>query len=144
MKLLKIYANKNFKNIEFEPEFNVILASTQEKNKKKDTHSLGKTSLIHVINFILLGSFNKKIFGNEIFKGVVFYGELALNDGKYLIIKRGIDTNSKLSFKINEVKSQDFKILESWDEENVSFDKAQNKLNELLGFNVVTNGAPRA
>jgi len=139
MKLVKIYANKNFKNIEFEPEFNVVMATTFEKQKKKDTHGLGKTSLVHVINFILLGSFNKKIFGNKIFNGVVFYGELALNNGNYLIVKREIDTNTKISFKINDTKSQGFKIPENWDEENVSFEKAQSKLNEFLGFNVVTN-----
>ena len=103
MKLVKIYANKNFKNIEFEPEFNVVMATIFEKQRKKDTHNLGKTSLIHVINFILLGSFSKKIFGNKIFNGVIFYGELALNNCSYLIIKREIDTNTKISFKIRNV-----------------------------------------
>jgi len=137
MKLVKIYANKNFKNIEFETEFNVVLASTQEKYKKEDTHGLGKTSLIHVINFILLGSFNKKIFGNNIFHGVVFYGELALNNGSYLIIKREIDTNTKISFKINDTKTKDFLIPKNWDDENLAFDKARKKLNEHLGFDVV-------
>jgi len=137
MKLVKIYANKNFKNIEFEPEFNVVMATIFDKQKKKDTHNLGKTSLIHVINFVLLGSFNKKIFGNKIFKGVVFYGELALNDGNYLIIKREIDTNTKISFKINGYKSKGFLLLQGWDYENLPFEKAQNKLNEYLGFNVL-------
>lgn len=137
MKLVKIYANKNFKNIEFEPEFNVVIATIFEKQEKKDTHNLGKTSLIHVINFILLGSFNKKIFGNKIFNGVVFYGELALNNGSYLIIKREIDTNTKISFKINDTKTKGFLIPENWDDENMAFDRARKKLNEHLGFDVV-------
>lgn len=139
MKLVKIYANKNFKNIEFESEFNVVMANIFEKQKKKDTHNLGKTSLIHVINFILLGSFNKKIFGNKIFNGVVFYGELALNNGNYLIVKREIDTNTKISFKISDTKSKGFVIPQSWDDENLAFDKARKKLNEHLGFDVVPN-----
>lgn len=139
MKLVKIYANKNFKNVEFEPKFNTVLATIFEKNKKKDTHNLGKTSLIHVINFILLGSLNKKIFGHKIFHGVVFYGELALNDGRFLIIKREIDTNTKISFKINASKTQGFTIPQSWDDENLAFDKARKKLNELLNFDVVPN-----
>lgn len=139
MKLVKIYANKNFKNVEFEPKFNTVLATIFEKNKKKDTHNLGKTSLIHVINFILLGSLNKKIFGHKIFHGVVFYGELALNDGRFLIIKREIDTNTKISFKINTAKTQGFTIPHSWDDENIAFDKARKKLNELLNFDVVPN-----
>lgn len=139
MKLVKIYANKNFKNVEFEPKFNTVLATIFEKNKKKDTHNLGKTSLIHIINFILLGSLNKKIFGHKIFHGVVFYGELALNDGRFLIIKREIDTNTKISFKINTAKTQGFTIPHSWDDENIAFDKARKKLNELLNFDVVPN-----
>ena len=137
MKLVKIYANKNFKNIEFETEFNVVLASTQEKYKKEDTHGLGKTSLIHVINFILLGSFNKKIFGNNIFHGVIFYGELELNNGKYLILKRSIDANTKISFIINDAKSKGFSVPENWDYENLAFNKARKQLNEHLGFEVV-------
>lgn len=139
MKLVKIFANKNFKNIEFEPEFNVVMATIFEKQKKKDTHNLGKTSLIHVINFILLGSFNNKIFGNKIFNGVVFYGELALNNGRYLIIKREIDTNTKISFKINDSKTKGFLIPKNWDVENLTFDKARKKLNENLGFDVVSS-----
>lgn len=55
MKLVKIYANKSFKNIEFHSQFNVVMATIFDKKSKKDTHNLGKTSLIHVINFILVG-----------------------------------------------------------------------------------------
>lgn len=139
MKLVKIYANKNFKNIEFNPKFNVVLAIINDKLNKKDTHNLGKTSLIHVINFILLGSFNKKIFDNKVFQGVVFYGELALNDGRFLILRREIDTNTKISFKINEEKSNGFIVPDSWDEENLAFDKSRKKLNEYFGFDVVPN-----
>ncbi len=139
MKLVKLYANKNFKNVEFEPEFNVVKATTIEKKKKRDTHGLGKTSLIHVINFILIGSFNKKIFNNEIFNGVIFFGELSLNNGTYLIIKREIDTNTKISFKLNNAKARGFIIPENWDQENLAFDKARNKLNEYLGFNIARN-----
>ena len=139
MKLVKIYANKNFKNIEFNPKFNVVLAIINDKLNKKDTHNLGKTSLIHVINFILLGSFNKKIFGNKIFQGVVFYGELALNDGRFLILRREIDTNTKISFKINNEKSSGFIVPDCWDEENLAFDKSRKKLNEYLGIDVVPN-----
>lgn len=137
MKLKRIYANKNFKNIEFNSEFNVVLADTKELDKKKDTHGLGKTSLIHVINFVLLGSFNKKVFGNKVFKGVVFYGELELNNGQFLVIRREIDTHSKVSFKVNDIKSNDFVFPSDWDFENLPFKKSREKLNEYLNFDVV-------
>lgn len=139
MRLVKIYANKNFKNIEFEAGFNVVLATTFEKQQQKDTHGLGKTSLIHVINFLLLGKFNDKIFGNELFKGVIFFAEIELNNGNYLIIKRGIDNNSKISFKVNDIKNEGFIPPQSWDDENMPFEKAKRKLNELLAFNIVPN-----
>lgn len=139
MKLVKIYANKNFKNIEFTSKFNVVLATINDKINKRDTHNLGKTSLIHVINFILLGSFNKKVFGNKIFQDVVFYGEIALNDGRFLIIRRNISNNTKISFKFNDKQSNEFIVPDSWDEENLPFDKSRKKLNEYLGFDVVPN-----
>lgn len=139
MKLVKIYANKNFKNIKFDSKFNVVLATITDKVNKKDTHNLGKTSLIHVINFVLLGSFNKKVFGNDIFKDVVFYGEIELNDGRYLIIRRSIVNNTKISFKINNRKSIGFLVPDNWDEENLAFEKSRKKLNEYLKFDVVPN-----
>lgn len=139
MKLVKIFANKNFKDVEFNSSFNVVLAEINNVVDKKDTHNLGKTSLIHVINFILLGGFNQKVFGNKIFKGVIFFGEIELNNGHYLTLKRSIDTNTKISFKISKSKSRGFEIPEGWDEENLAFDKSKDKLNSYLGFDVVTN-----
>lgn len=139
MKLVKIFANKNFKNVEFNSSFNIVLAEISNLKEKKDTHNLGKTSLIHVINFILLGGFNKKIFGNKIFKDMVFFGEIELNNGNYLIIKRAIENNTKISFKINKTKNQGFEIPNDWDEENIAFERSREKLNTYLGFDVVTN-----
>lgn len=137
MKLKRIYANKNFKNIEFNNGFNIVLADTKEVEKKKDTHGLGKTSLIHVINFVLIGSFNKKVFSNKIFRGVVFYGELELNNGQYLIIKREINTHSKVSFKVNDIQSKGFVFPAEWDFENLPYLKSREKLNEILNFDIV-------
>ena len=54
MKLVIIYSNKNFKNIEFNEHFNAVIAFIQSE-KKDDTHNLGKTSLIRIIDFLLLG-----------------------------------------------------------------------------------------
>jgi uncharacterized protein YydD (DUF2326 family) len=71
MKISKIYSNKNFKNIEFNEKFNAIVAFI-ESDKKEDTHNLGKTSLIRVIDFLLLSNFEKstdKLLGNDIFIG---------------------------------------------------------------------------
>jgi len=138
MKISKIYSNKNFKNIRFNEHFNAIVASI-ESEKKDDTHNLGKTSLIRVIDFLLLSGFNKntdKLLGNDIFIGQEFYGELKLNDGKYLIIKRSINTPTKISFKLNVTQLSDFEFDITWDE-TLTLKKAKAKLNEYAVFNVL-------
>lgn len=140
MKISKIYSNKNFKNIEFNDKFNAIVAFI-ESDKKEDTHNLGKTSLIRVIDFLLLSSFDKstdKLLGNKIFIGQEFYGELKLNNGKYLIIKRSINTPTKISFKLNISKLDNFKLDIDWDEE-LPLKKAKARLNEYLDFNILPN-----
>lgn len=140
MKISKIYSNKNFKNIEFNERFNAIVAFI-ESDKKEDTHNLGKTSLIRVIDFLLLSSFDKntdKLLGNDIFIGQEFYGELKLNSGKYLLIKRSINTPTKISFKLNDSKLNNFELDIDWDEE-LTLKKAKARLNEFLNFNILPN-----
>ena len=139
MKISKIYSNKNFKNIEFRDNFNAVIAFIAS-DKKKDTHNLGKTSLLHVIDFLLLSKIDKKkdkLFGNNLFIGQVFYGEFKLNNGHYLLIKRSVDLPTKISFKLLNNKLNGFITNIDWDIEDLSFDKAKDKLNEYLGFDVL-------
>ncbi|HYX06034.1 MAG TPA: hypothetical protein VE912_04805, partial [Bacteroidales bacterium] len=110
MKLVRIYSNKNFKNIKMDAHFNVVLARISDMESKDDAHNLGKTSLVHVINFLLLGNFNKNFFENELFRGQIFFCEIELNTGKFLIIRRQIDSPTKISFKLNENKQNGFNI----------------------------------
>lgn len=140
MKLVRIFSNKNFKNVSFSPHFNVVLATIYDKSTKKDTHNLGKTSLIHVIDFVLLGGFDKKkdLLGNVLFVGQEFYVELELNNGKYLIIKRTIDAATKISFKLNPVPLGGYIVPTSWDHTEIPFERSRQLLNEYLGFDVLT------
>jgi len=140
MKLLRIFSDKNFKNVRFNERFNVVLATIQDKVNKKDTHNLGKTSLIHVINFLLLDRFekNKGLLSDSGFIGQTFYLEVQLNNGKYLIIKRSINVASKISFKVNEIELSSFIPPTNWDEVDIPFDEAKEKLNEYLEFDVLT------
>ena len=139
MKLSKIYSNKNFKNIEFNNKFNAVIAFIESK-EKKDTHNLGKTSLLRVIDFLLLAKINKlkdKLFGNEFFIGQAFYGEFKLNNGKFLLVKRSVDLPTKISFKLLDNKLEYFATNIDWDIEGLTFDKAKKKLNGYLEFNVL-------
>ena len=47
MKLSQLYANKSFKNIVFNDGLNLVLAKVTKKlDLNKDSHNLGKTTLI--------------------------------------------------------------------------------------------------
>lgn len=140
MKLIKVFSDGLFKNIKFNEGYNVVLATIHDKENKKDTHNLGKTSLLVVIDFLLLSTFTKKspILTNPIFSTQTFFLELLLNSGKYLIIRRSIEKPSKISFKLSDVPIENFDIPTEWDEENVAFETAQVMLNKYLGYDVLT------
>lgn len=139
MKLSKLYTNRsNFKNIKFNPGFNVVYADVKSKEDNKNSHNLGKTFLIDVIDFLLLkeGTAQKLLTTNykKIFIDYVFYLEIILNNSKYLTIKRSINNNSKISFKINDTTDDEFVPPQNWDFEDLTINKAKNQLNEYLDF----------
>lgn len=141
MKLIKVFSDGPFKNVKFNEGYNIVLATIHDKENKKDTHNLGKTSLLVVIDFLLLSTFTKKspILANPIFSTQTFFLELLLNSGKYLVIRRGIEKPSKISFKLNEIPLTNFDIPTEWDEENVAIEEAKDMLNTFLGYDVLTN-----
>ena len=145
MKLIKVFSDGPFKNVKFNEGYNIVLATIHDKENKKDTHNLGKTSLLVVVDFLLLSTYTNKspILANPIFSTQTFFLELLLNSGKYLIIRRGIEKPSKISFKLNEIPLTNFDIPTEWDEENVAFEEAKDMLNTFLGYDVLTNWSYR-
>jgi uncharacterized protein YydD (DUF2326 family) len=141
MKLSKIYSNEPFHEVVFNEGFNVILGQvTKPKDKNVDSHNLGKTTLIHVIDFLMLKQLNKEHFFNKhekLFKDYVFFLEILLNSGKYLTIRRSVEEPTKISFKTHVEKYQNFLEFDKWDDKNVSFVKAKELLNRYLAFDVL-------
>lgn len=144
MKLSKIYSSNDeiFSPIYFNDKLNIILARiTMPENKKKTSHSLGKTSLAILIDFCLLKGKNKNDFmwkRYDIFKNFDFYLELLLDNGMYCTIKRSVDTKQKIYIKVHEEKHADLTKLDTneWDiVERIT--KAQAYLNKVLNFNVL-------
>lgn len=150
MKLVRLYSNnKNFKDIEFNKGLNIILGKSVDRdNLEKDTHNIGKSSLIELLDYMLLKdisrdknhTFRKH---DNIFSKYVFYLEIKVKDNKFLTIKRDIVKSSRANFKIH-TKSNKRKIyFNDWDYENISITttkkerNAKNILNELLEFDVV-------
>lgn len=145
MKLVRIFSDGPFNNTHFDEGYNIVLANICDKENKKDTHNLGKSSLLIVIDFLLLSTFSKGslVLSNHIFEGQTFYLEIRLNSGKFLVIKRCVSEASKISFKLNETPLSDFVSPEEWDEERVPFEAARERLNGYLGYDVLTNWSYR-
>lgn len=143
MKLSQIYSNKeSFKSVSFKDGFNVILGKvTKQYDLNKDSHNLGKTTLITVIDFLLLKQIDKHhIFQKfeEKFTGHIFFLEILLNTGSYLTIRRGVDLNTKISFKES---STPLRLIneEYWDYNNIPIKRAVKQLDKYLSFDVLNN-----
>lgn len=139
MKLIKVFSDGQFKNVSFNHGYNIVLATIHDKTNKRDTHNLGKTSLLVVIDFMLLGTYGKTfpVLSNQTFENQTFYLEILLNSGHYLIIKRSVAKASRISFKLNETALTDYTAPNEWDKENVAFKTAREILNEYLAFDVL-------
>lgn len=145
MKLVKIFSDGQFKNVIFNDEYNIVLATIHDKENKKNTHNLGKTSLLIVIDFLLLSKFSNKspILSNKIFENQTFYLEILLNSGEYLVIKRGLTEPSKISFRISNEPLADFKEPAQWDETRMPFEAARKYLNSHLKYDVLSDWSYR-
>ena len=141
MKLSKIYSNSSsFKNMEFSEGMNLVLGKVKEENINNDTHNLGKTSLVDLIDFLLLKQIrSESIFKTHfnLFESHIFFLEIHLNDNNYLTIKRSVKNPTKISFKFSKEKLTDDPDKIEWDHENLAFEKAKKKLNDYLGFDVL-------
>ncbi|EGT3605391.1 DUF2326 domain-containing protein [Clostridium perfringens] len=146
MKLLKLYCNDNrFNTVIFKNGLNLVLAKINNPNSKmKDTHNLGKTKLIELIDFMLLKEIKKNHFlNNPKFSNHIFFLEIELNDGSTLTIKRSIKEKTKISFKKSKNKYNNFINEQIWDYTELPLttsNKDRNPkiiLNSLLNFNVL-------
>lgn len=143
MKLSKLYSNKPFHNTTFITDkggLNVVMGDVQKK-RHGDSHCLGKSKLGELLNFMLLKDHKSVFFYSKkttqekfLNKGYDFYLEILLNNGKYLTIKRSLDKPTKISFKLNNKKSDGYIQYETFDESPTSFKKAKSYLNEQLNF----------
>ena len=149
MQLSKLYCNiEGFKNILFNLNgLNIVYADVKSDfNEKKNSHDLGKTKLAEIIDFLLLKEIDKKHFllkikdeEKSIFHNYIFYLELFLNSGQYLTIRRRISSNTRISFSLNEQKTDGFVPPSKWKYENIAIDKAKVILSEYLSMDFFHN-----
>lgn len=139
MRLSKLYSNKPavFEPIRFVPGLNVVLAEIRlPENRAKDTHNLGKTTLGRLIDFCLLMQREASFFlfkHESLFKDFVFFLEIALLDGSFVTVRRGVAEHTKISIKKHFQPDMDFVDLSdaSWDHQ-VAFEKGKELLDALL------------
>lgn len=144
MKISKIYSNKpdHFTPILLNPGLNVIFAEVKfPKDSEKDSHNLGKSTLIGVIDFLLLKQFSHTFFQkNQVrFAGFEFFIEIEISKDEYLTVRRDVDAPTKISFKKHSSRDADYRgLLESeWDHFQMSFERAKEALDGFLNLTAI-------
>lgn len=148
MKISKIYSNDNrFEDIDFNDGLNIVLGKiTNKENLDSDSHNLGKSTLIELINFLFLKELKKGHFIKDNyskFKNHIFFMELKLDEADYLTIKRGVSNNTKIYIKRHKNSKQNYVDETDWNYEKLPLtsrqpDKNPKKiLNKLIGFNEI-------
>jgi uncharacterized protein YydD (DUF2326 family) len=110
MQIGRIYSNNPavFSPIDFNcrdtaDRLNVVYGEVHRpKDQKKDSHNLGKTTLIHLIDFLLLKGTSPDQFlvkHTERFSDFVFFIEIALNAGDYATIRRGAAEPNRIALR---------------------------------------------
>lgn len=141
MKLSQLYCNDSrFHNMKFNDGLNVVLGKVcQREDINKDSHNLGKSTLIDVLDFMLLKEVkNGHLFKKYIsyFENHIFYLEIILNNGTYLTIRRSVNEPTKICFKSSEA-TMVCNEETAWDKTNLTFAKAKQYFNTQLGFNIL-------
>jgi uncharacterized protein YydD (DUF2326 family) len=145
VKLSRLYCNKPrvFGPIDLNGGLNVVYAKVERPQESdKDSHNLGKTLLIHLIDFLLLKGFDRGHFlydHKDLFSDFTFFLELETNAGQYVTIRRAVATHTKIRFQEHDEPGQDFTSLggDAWDQSPKSFTKARAKLNEYLDISAI-------
>lgn len=144
MKLSRLYSNLAavFPPICFNDGLNVVLAEIRNpENLKKDTHNLGKTTIAYIIDFCLLRKKHKEFFlfkHEDIFKGLVFFLEIKLDNGKFMTIRRSVSESSKISILYAWISCPDANNLpgRDWNHWELSFEKSKEVIEGQLDFSV--------
>lgn len=147
MRLCKLYSNDSrFHSMTFNEGLNVVLGKVCKRNEaQKDSHNLGKSTLIDVLDFMLLKNIDRNHFFKKyspLFDNHIFYLEIELNNGTFLTIRRSVREATRISFKSSEammVCGEDT----VWDKSNVALAKAVAYLNEQLAFDVLPDWSYR-
>jgi uncharacterized protein YydD (DUF2326 family) len=150
MKLARIYSNRPsvFVPIAFngvvDTELSVVFARiTRPKDAHRDSHNLGKTTLISLIDFLLLKDVSDSnsflIKHIDRFSEFVFYLELLTPSGGFVTIRRAVEASTRISLKRHDTDLPDLTLAadEDWNHLGVPIDTAKQLLDSYLNLSVI-------
>ncbi len=143
IKLSKLYCNKpdTFPDIKFHDGLNIVYAAISKNEKQKNTysHSVGKTTLLEIVDYLLIKKINKDFFlraHKNIFIEYEFYLEVQVGNNIFVTIKRQVEGKIFLATHSESLdcrnSSPDF-----WSEKNLGIDSAKRKLNSIFALGVL-------
>lgn len=122
---------------------NVIFGDVKRpKDKNRDSHNLGKTRLIEVIDFMFLASVGKgHLFSRHLerFEGLVFFMELRLAPGEFVGIRRSVDEPTRIDL-VRDVEPLGDRVDDSsltWSHLDVAIERAREILDGWFSFNIL-------
>ncbi|MCB2178938.1 DUF2326 domain-containing protein [bacterium] len=143
MKINSLYSNKPkiFPRIDFNKGLNVIFARVKDPlNKELDSHNLGKTFLIQIIDFALIGKPPKAFHDNSaLFDDFIFFIEIESDYGQLFTVSRAVKGKNVINIHLHDKEYLDLTSLpsENWRFPNLSQDAGKNEINKLLNLTVI-------
>jgi uncharacterized protein YydD (DUF2326 family) len=143
IKLSKLYCNKPdvFPDVPFHDGLNIVFASISNETNENNTHShsVGKTTLLEVIDYLLIKEAKKGFFLKEhakLFSGYDFYLEIKVSERLFVTIKRIV--SGKISIATSFEK-KDYRNCpdDSWEYRDLGLNKAKLILEPILNLDVV-------
>jgi len=141
MRLSSIYSNRPeiFPRIDFRHTgLNVVFARVYDPaNLKKDSHNLGKTLLVRLLDFVLMGGVDKEHpfrVHEDHFGDFVFFGEFLTNTGTCVTLRRPVMGRADIAINRSTQARQDYSQLpvEQWLHHGLSQSRAEELLNEYF------------
>lgn len=117
---------------------NVVLGEVHHpKDKKRDSHNLGKTTLLHLIDFMMLKGLSQEHFlykHQDRFNDFVFYLEIALNSGDYATVRRSVAQPTRIGLTRHEESDLDLTEAadDAWDHADLPIEEAVKLLDAWL------------
>lgn len=145
MKLVALYSSNPvlFPDIAFREGFNVVFAQVADPHADdKDSHNLGKTFLITVIDFVLLGGADRKHplrKSPDLFGELTFYLEIKTPVGRYVTVRRSVTGSRAIAIEDREAPAGDLRGLpfNEWTHTKLGESSAREILDGLLDLAVI-------